>query len=199
MVRCELVRTREGNSPDWVQIGEAFSKETVSIRALAKHHGVSDTAIRKEAKKRGWTRPDANHLPREPECKPAREPEQNRSEARARSIASATVKDLTARGRNIILALMDEMEFLNRNHETIAGMVEDYINGEKDSSARAKLLKALDHETRSKTANYLATALAKLNDAAPGKKEQAEADAKTAGQGSGWGDDLDTGVVGRPN
>lgn len=193
------MRTREGNSTDWVQIGEAFRSESLSIRALAKKFGVSDTAIRKEAKKQGWSRPDANEPPCEPECKPACEPFGGRSEARARSIASATVKDLTARGRNIILALMDEMEFLNRNHETIAGMVEDYVNGEKDSSARAKLLKGLDHETRSKTANYLATALAKLNDAAPGKKEQAEEDAKSAGQGSGWGDDLESGIVGRPN
>jgi hypothetical protein len=84
---------------------------------------------------------------------------------------------------------MAELEFLNRNHQTIADMVADYVNGEKDSSARAKLMKALDHETRSKTANYLATALAKLQDAAPGKKEQAEEDAKTAGAGSSaWGD-----------
>jgi transposase-like protein len=193
------VRTGEEYSTDWIQIGDAYCNETVSIRALAKRHGLSDTAIRKEAKKRGWMRPDANQPPREPECKPEREPTETRSEAKAKSIASASVKDLTARGRNIILALLDELEFLNRNHETIAGLVEDYVNGQKDDGVRAKLLKVLDHETRSKTANYLATALAKLNDAAPGKKEQAEEDAKTAGQGSTWGDDLDTGVVGRPN
>lgn len=193
------MRTGEEYSTDWIQIGDAYCNETLSIRALAKRHGLSDTAIRKEAKKRGWTRPDANEPPREPECKPEREPEQNGSEAAAKAIASTPVKVLTARGRNILLSLMDELEFLNRNHETIAGMVEDYVNGEKDAGARAKLLKVLDHETRSKTANYLATALAKLNDAAPGKKEQAEDDAKTAGQGSAWGDDLDTGVVGRPN
>jgi transposase-like protein len=193
------VRTREDYSTDWIQIGEAYCNETVSIRALAKRHDLSDTAIRKEAKKRGWIRPDANLPPREPECKPEREPERNRSEATARAIASTPVKVLTARGRNIILALMDELEFLNGNHQTIADMVADYINGEKDVQARAKLLKVLDHESRSKTANYLATALAKLNDAAPGKKEQAEDDAKTAGQGSGWGDDLDTGIAGRPN
>jgi hypothetical protein len=88
---------------------------------------------------------------------------------------------------------MDELEFLNANHETLAGLVEDYVNGDKEAGVKAKLLKALDHETRSKTANYLATALAKLNDAAPGKKEQAQADAETAGQGSGWGDDLEPG------
>jgi hypothetical protein len=94
---------------------------------------------------------------------------------------------------------MSELEFLNKNHQTLAGLVEDYVNGEKDSSARAKLMKALDHETRSKTANYLATALAKLVDAAPGKKEQAQTDAETAGHDSGWGADLDADVVGRPN
>jgi hypothetical protein len=176
-------------------VGEAYSTESLSIRALAKKFGVSDTAVRKEAKKRGWVKFDANQT----DCEPAREPRQPAAEATAKAIASTPVKELTARGRNIILDLMSELEFLNRNHQTLADMVEDYINGDKDAGARAKLLKALDHETRSKTANYLATALAKLVDAAPGKKEQAEDDAKTAGQGSGWGDDLDTGVSSRPN
>lgn len=180
-------------------MGEAYSTESLSIRALAKKFGVSDTAVRKEAKKRGWVKFDANQAGCEPECEPVREPRQPAAEATAKAIASTPVKDLTARGRNIILDLMAELEFLNRNHQTLAGMVEDYINGEKDAGARAKLLKALDHETRSKTANYLATALAKLVDAAPGKKEQAQADAETAGQGSGWGDDLETGVSARPN
>lgn len=166
------MRTREGNSTDWVQIGEAYTTETLSIRALAKKFGVSDTAIRKEAKKRGWSRPEIDGEACEPQCEPAREPPSDRAEAAAKSIASTPVSALTARGRNIILALMDELEFLNRNHQTLADMVEDYVNGEKEDGIRAKLLKALDHETRSKTANYLATALAKLQDAAPGKKQE---------------------------
>jgi hypothetical protein len=193
------VRTGEENSTNWVQIGEVYQSETLSIRALAKRFGISDTAVRKEAKKRGWSRPEGAQAAREPDCKPAREPRQRPAEAQAKSIAAASVKDLTGRGRNIILALMAELEFLNANHETLAGLVEDYVNGDKEAGVKAKLLKALDHETRSKTANYLATALAKLNDAAPGKKEQAQADAETAGQGSGWGDDLEPGMVGRPN
>jgi hypothetical protein len=87
---------------------------------------------------------------------------------------------------------MAELEFQNRNHETIAGMVVDYVNGEKDSSARAKLLKVLDLETRCKNANQIATALAKLNDAAPGKKdEQSDAASQVAAGGDNeWGDDL---------
>ena len=193
------MRTLEGNSTDWVQIGDAYCNETVSIRALAKQNGVSDTAIRKAAKKNGWTRPTANLAPREPDCKPEREPRRPRVEIAAKAVAAATISELTARGRNIILALMDELEFLNRHADVLGELVETNFNGDKDGSARAKLLKALDHETRTKSSNQLATALAKLQDAAPGKKEQAEEDAKTAGQGTGWGDDLDTGVVGRPN
>jgi len=161
-------------------VGEAFCSESLSIRALAKKFGISDTAIRKEAKKRGWSRPTANQRPREPECEPACEPTANRSEAAARSVASTPVSALTARGRNIILALMDELEFLNQNHQTLVGLVEDYINGEKEDGVRGKLLKALDHETRSKTANYLATALAKLTDAAPGKKQERQENAESA-------------------
>jgi hypothetical protein len=94
---------------------------------------------------------------------------------------------------------MSELEFLNKNAGVLSELVEQHFNGEDDDSAKRKLLKALDHETRTKSANYLATALAKLTDAAPGKKDQAQADAQTAGHGSGWGSDLDSGVSGRPN
>jgi hypothetical protein len=193
------VRTREENSTDWVRIGEVYCKELLSIRAIAKQFGLSDTAVRKEAKKRGWERPGAPTEPREPDCKPGREPSPARAEAKARAITGASVKELTARGRNIILALMSELEFLNEHALTLSELVETEFSGEKDFRTRAKLLKALDHDTRTKSSNQLATALAKLNDAMPGKKEQAEDDAKTAGQGSAWGDDLDTGVAGRPN
>lgn len=154
---------------------------------------MSDTAVRKQASKGGWQRLSLPKAICEPPPQPAREPRATRSETAARSISTATVKELTDRGRNIILALMDELEFLNGNHQTLVDMVEDYVNGEKDDRTRFKLVKALDHETRSKTANYLATALAKLNDAAPGKKEAAQSAAETAGQDGGWGDDLDAG------
>lgn len=177
------MRTEEENSPDWQQIGEAYSTETLSIRALAKKFGVSDTAVRKEAKKRGWTRPAPESAACEPQCEPGCEPPANYSEATARSMAAAPTSTLVARGRNIILSLMDELEFLNRNHQTLAALVEDYINGEKEDGIRAKLLRALDHETRSKTANYLATALAKLTDAAPGKKQERQENAEKSSSG----------------
>jgi hypothetical protein len=94
---------------------------------------------------------------------------------------------------------MDELEFLNQHADVLGELVECHFNGDKEHQTKAKLLRALDHETRTKSSNQLATALAKLQDAAPGKKEQAQAEAETAGQDGGWGDDLDAGTAGRPN
>jgi hypothetical protein len=56
--------------------------------------------------------------------------------------------------------------------------VEATFNGDKDIGIRAKLMKALDHEVRTKSSNQLATALAKLNDAAPGKREERQDNAE---------------------
>jgi hypothetical protein len=68
------VQAREGNSPDWIQIGEAYSEKPLSIRALAKHHGISDAAVRKAAKKFAWVKADANLTSCEPACEPEPKP-----------------------------------------------------------------------------------------------------------------------------
>lgn len=184
------MQTKENSFADWTAIGEAVTKSLKSIRQIARENGLSDTAIRKEIKRRGWTRPTALAERREPPCaRPL--------EIASRSVAGSSVPALTSRGRSIILDLMAELEFLNQNHQTLCELVEDYVNGTGDQQTRAKLMRALNHETRAKSANYLAAALAKLNDATPGKKEQAQAEAENAGKGSQWEDDLE--VPGRPN
>jgi hypothetical protein len=195
------VQTKEGNSPDWISIGEAVQKTLKPIKQIAREWGVSDTAVHKQMKKQGWRRPEAPEEPSKPDPQPPRKPATSQLETAAKALASASVPELTGRGRGVILNLMAELEFLNANHETLVGMVEDYVNGERDGSERSRLIKLLNHESRCKSANYLATALAKLNDAAPGKKEQARVAAEEAGQNSGWGDDLDAGTAtnGRPN
>jgi hypothetical protein len=181
------VATVEENFPDWNLGRREFEKNGSSFRKIGEALHVSHTAVAKRAKRDGWKRsPRVETFERKPRCKPADVNEQPAPIAAAP--ASATVKDLTARGRNIILALMAELEYLNQNASILMELVENNFSGEKDASTRAKLMKALDHEVRTKSSNQLATALAKLQDAAPGKKEQAEEDAKTAGAGTAWGD-----------
>jgi len=42
--------------PDWEAIERAFRAGSLSVRAIAERHKISDTAIRSKAKKNGWSR-----------------------------------------------------------------------------------------------------------------------------------------------
>jgi hypothetical protein len=42
--------------PDWEAIERAYRAGSLSVRAIADKHGISDTAIRSKAKKNGWSR-----------------------------------------------------------------------------------------------------------------------------------------------
>lgn len=44
------------SKPDWEAIESAYRAGLLSLREIASQHGISDTAIRKRAKKDGWTR-----------------------------------------------------------------------------------------------------------------------------------------------
>jgi hypothetical protein len=43
-------------TPDWSAIESHYRAGTLSIREIARQNGVSDTAIRKQARKAGWTK-----------------------------------------------------------------------------------------------------------------------------------------------
>ncbi|MGY2094310.1 hypothetical protein [Pseudomonas simiae] len=42
--------------PDWEAIHSLYRAGLLSVRSIAEQHGISDTAIRKQAKKLGWSR-----------------------------------------------------------------------------------------------------------------------------------------------
>ena len=42
--------------PDWEAIHSLYRAGLLSVRSIAEQHGISDTAIRKQAKKLGWNR-----------------------------------------------------------------------------------------------------------------------------------------------
>ena len=48
---------------DWASISVEFHRPNVSIRAIARAHGISEAAIRKHAKRHRWRRPGAPHDP----------------------------------------------------------------------------------------------------------------------------------------
>jgi hypothetical protein len=172
--------TVEGISPDWILGQDEFEVKGSSFRTIGEILGVSHTAVAKRAKRHGWKRPEAETFDCNPRCKPAEAPvaQPVHMDAPPPEPLSSSTKDLTARGRGIILALMAELEYLNQNASILMELVDTNFNGEKDAATRAKLMKALDHEVRTKSSNQLATALAKLNDAAPSKKEERQDNAE---------------------
>jgi hypothetical protein len=68
------VQTREGNSIDWDSVRRDYEQKPISDRALAREAGVSDTALRKRAKKGGWVKLMDCAPAIEPACKPERNP-----------------------------------------------------------------------------------------------------------------------------
>jgi hypothetical protein len=69
------MRTNQGNfdmrkphdvtkpTADWATISVEFHRPNVSIRAIARAHGISEAAIRKHAKRYRWRRPGVPHDP----------------------------------------------------------------------------------------------------------------------------------------
>jgi hypothetical protein len=177
----------ENNSPDWDVAKRRYETEDLSVRGLAKQLGISHTALLKRAKAGGWSK----FVSKPTKRKPVVAAVETTSERLAKEMAFTSVPDLARRGRGIIQGLMAELEAAGDNVPRLLDLVEGEFDGEKDGKRRAQLERILTFESRARTANFLATALAKLVDAAPGKKQQAEDAAAEAGKGSDWGDDLD--------
>jgi hypothetical protein len=49
----------ESQGVDWTSVATEFYDTTKSVRSIARAAGISETAIRKHAKRHGWRRPSA--------------------------------------------------------------------------------------------------------------------------------------------
>lgn len=63
--------------PDWVAIESAYRSGSLSVRAIAEQNSITDTAIRKRAKKEGWMRDLTDEVRRETRNKLVREEVRN--------------------------------------------------------------------------------------------------------------------------
>lgn len=191
------MRTLENHSPDWSAIKADWLEGTQKIRALGRSHGVSDTAIRKRAKQENWPRLGAGA---QSKCEPEREPEQNRKQKRTElpplvtHSADADPKQLVKSGRVILDRLTRELLAVTENVEVIEDIIRSETEGDQHPRRREMLLRLVSLPTRIQASRNLAAALNAMNDAGPGKKQQAKDDAaNVGGAGSPWGDDLNSG------
>lgn len=192
----------------WAQVRTAYEDGTLSIRAIARQAGCSDTAVRKKAREDNWQR-----SPRQIET-----PTQSARAAVAEIVAappqpgsSAPVveppvpvragetldpKEIAKQGLGLIGRMLDELNATTSRIGELDDMIISATEGDPDSRRRTAMRRAVDLPSRAVVLKNLAAAAKALTEskdsaaAGTGKKEQAAAAAETAGQGSDWGDDL---------
>lgn len=163
---------------DWPAIEAEYRAGKQSIRAIAEWFQISDTAIRKEAKKRKWVR--------------ANQPSGSQESAGAnRPVIAATVPEVSkveevlGRGRNLAERMLDELgaETLHKGEmETIIEL------SETDPDRLQALRQAVSLPVRAKTLQTIALALKTMGETAteqPKGKKAAQKSAADAATGPG--------------
>ncbi len=157
--------------PNWIEISAAYQVNTCSVRALARRHGVSHTAVQKRAAADGWER----------HPRPVAQRQQKISAQPAPKIVDP--KLIVDRGRDLALRLLDELDATTAHLGEIEAAIVNETADDPDGRRRQVMLRAVDLPRRAAILKDIATAARTLGDAAPGKKEQAAAAAGQAASG----------------
>lgn len=180
---------------DWAGIERDYRKTDLSIREIAKWYGCSDKAIRLRAKADNWARPGAETPQAAPQApQPLADLVEPIVERIRTPLNSETTKPeaIIGRGRILALRMLDELDTTTSHVGEMEEAIEDATPGKGDVRRREAMMKAVSLPVRAGTLKNLALALKTLAEsmAPAGKKAAAAEDAKMAGLGSDWGDDL---------
>ncbi len=164
--------TEQRNAPDWERIEADYRAGLMSLREIAKPHGITETAIRKRAKRDGWERDLGAKIRARAEAKlhrkefvPLSEPayrvsEREIIEANAERIAQVRGEhraDIT-RARNQAQALLAELEAQPDRRQRFA----ELLSTGRVDEAHAMLSQLLDLPQNIKSLRELAETLKTL-------------------------------------
>jgi len=170
---------------DWPAIQADFSEGRMSNRELAAWYSISEGAIRKRAKAEGWVR--SEYAPPKPAPLMRIEPRP----AMAHELPTK-VEEIVGKGRNLIFRMLDELDVTTSRVGEMEEIIDSDTAGDRDDRRRQAMLKAVSLPSRANSIKALAAAFKTLVESGSpeGKKAQAHEDAKSAGVGTEWGDDL---------
>lgn len=152
---------------------------------------------------RGGKRPGAGR-PRKPRPDAqAATPERAAAPKRSKPADEAkSLDEAISQAKGLTLRLLDELDSVTTHAGELEAMIFEETAGDRDSRRRNAMLRAIDLPARAATLKVLlgaTRAWAELGRPKPpakapagGKKAQAAAAAETAGQGTEWGEDLDS-------
>ncbi|MBA9070249.1 hypothetical protein FHR71_004015 [Methylobacterium sp. RAS18] len=188
---------------DWTAIERDYTKTSLPVRELARWYNCDEKAIRLRAKAGGWLRPGQETSAAPPQAPQPLDAFVAPIVERLREMAPeepAQTPDIVERARRVALRMVDELETITSRRGALDALIDKALAGEDNSKQRASLQKALSLSDRAMVLKNLALATKTLAEAhAPaGKKAAAAEDARSAGLGSDWGDDL-AGPAARPN
>jgi hypothetical protein len=172
------VRNLEKNSTARKNAKDLFENSVLSNREIAKEIGVSEKSVRNWIDQGKWERKSAFGADPLRTSGPVEPPAPGAPSRAAAEIA----RDFCG----TVDVLRAELDVVIRNLRLIQEISEADIDqdGEKVKEARRRLIaKVLDLPALVKSANDLAAALSRLNDAGPGKKEQRQNNAEQAASG----------------
>lgn len=150
---------------DWEAIEGEYRAGQFSVSEIARRHGLSHTAINKRAKKEGWSR-DLSPIVKK--VVSARLVSDGVSAATAQeAIAKAAERDVQivrehrvaiARGRNLTLRLLDELDAATSNVGELERLIEIDTSGEKNPQRRNGMLRAISLPSRAGVVKDLSAA-----------------------------------------
>lgn len=161
---------------DWPRIELEYLAGEDSIREIADRHCISDTAIRKRAKKEGWVRKVRTPVRRAVERQMA-------PPAPVDPEKPVEPSDIVDDGRNLAFRMLDELDVITSRRGELEDIIVAATDDDDDDARRDALLKSISLPVRANTLKTIAQTVKTLSEAgAPqGKKEAAAMRAKELG------------------
>lgn len=168
--------TTKKGATDWESIEKHYRAGVLSLREIAKQHGVTDTAIRKKAKGGEWQRDLTARVAERAraelvrtQVRSANAQDQVRTEREIVTSAAATVvqvvrehrKDIAA-GRGIVALLSAQLLDVAGQRDEFEAVIEEECAGDKTGERRGKLMKAISLPVHAATVRDLSTAMKNL-------------------------------------
>lgn len=182
-------------SIDWKAVERDYTKTALSVRELARWYNCDEKAIRLRAKAEGWVRPGAETPQSAPQSPQPLDAVVAPIVERLRELAPdepSTTPDIVERARRVTLRLVHELEAVTTRQGELSEMIDEALAGKDNAKQRESLRKALSLSERATVLKNIALTTKTLAEAQTpaGKKAAAAEEAKSAGLGSDWGDDL---------
>lgn len=153
---------------DWEAIARDYRAGTLSIRAIAKKHGITDKAIRNKAEAEGWKRNLADRIRQETQSALVRIAEGGEDEAIVKDAVQENVAIIKThqkrigKGAEVLERLLHELEADTLKMDEIEQFIEDETANDENGKRRAAMLKAVSLGNRAQTIQSLTNSMKTL-------------------------------------